>query len=169
MGQDPNQLFGPSLPEEPLAAGAYERFFREEGYVRVAGTDEAGRGALAGPVVAAAVILPDDFDLPGLNDSKKLDAARRRRLYDEITASAEAWAVGVAGARRIDQVNILTAALEAMAKACRRLFPLPDLILVDGNQPVPTLASAKRRLSRATAGAPPSPPPPSSPKSIATV
>lgn len=138
MGKDSPTLFGPSSPERPLATGAYERLFREEGFRFIAGTDEAGRGALAGPVVAAAVILPESFDLPGLNDSKKLAVATRERLSEQIPRVALACAVGVASARTIDRINILNAALAAMLRACERLTPAPDLILVDGNQPLPT-------------------------------
>jgi len=138
MGKDSPTLFGPSFPERPLETGAYERLFREEGFLFIAGTDEAGRGALAGPVVAAAVILPESYDLPGLNDSKKLDRRNRERLSAEIPRAALAWAVGLATAGTIDRVNILNAALGAMLKACNRLTPAPDLILVDGSQPLPT-------------------------------
>jgi len=139
MSADVPTLFGPSSPEGPLELENFERLFWEEGWAHVAGVDEAGRGALAGPVVAAAVILPPGYDCAGLNDSKKLDAARRERMYDAITAGAAAWAVGVASARVVDKMNVLHAALAAMKKACERLTPEPDILLVDGNRPVPTL------------------------------
>jgi len=131
-------LFGPSSRGQPRDLASFERLLREEGYVYVAGVDEAGRGALAGPVVAAAVILPADYALGRLDDSKKLDAATRAELFEEITAAAVSWAVGVASHRYIDRVNILNAALAAMARACGRLRPFPDVVLVDGTHPFPT-------------------------------
>lgn len=102
-----------------------------------AGVDEAGRGCLAGPVVAAAVILPADHCLPGLTDSKKLSAASRDRLAPAIKAQASAWALGVVWPGEIDRINILRAALQAMARAVCLLRLEPGLVLVDGNQPIP--------------------------------
>ncbi|WP_142803481.1 ribonuclease HII [Tepidiphilus sp. J10] len=98
------------------------------------GVDEAGRGPLAGPVVAAAVILPPGASLPGLNDSKKLSPSRRERLAAEIRASALAWAVAEASASEIDEWNILRATLRAMARAVAALPLVPDEVLVDGNR-----------------------------------
>lgn len=98
----------------------------------VGGVDEAGRGALAGPVVAAAVVMPRDSLIAGVNDSKLLTPSARARLDREIRERALAWSVGLAGPRVIDRVNILNAALEAMARAIRRLVPRPDVVLVDG-------------------------------------
>ena len=100
---------------------------------RVAGVDEAGRGSLAGPVVAAAVILPADFRLPGLADSKLLTPALRAILADEIRAVAIAHAVAAVDAAQIDVVNILQASLAAMAQAVAVLPVQPELVLVDGN------------------------------------
>jgi ribonuclease HII len=100
----------------------------------VAGVDEAGRGPLAGPVVAAAVILDPNKIPPGIADSKNLDADTRERLYKAIT-STSAFAVGVADVERIDRFNILRATLWAMEQAVSALRPSPRLVLVDGNQP----------------------------------
>jgi ribonuclease HII len=141
--EDEQLVSPPPLPERPLETAGLERRLREEGYVYVAGADEAGRGALAGPVVGAAVILPNDIDLPGLNDSKKLDAARRERFYDEITARAVTWAVAAGTPGFIDRVNILAASLHAIKNAVAKLSPAPDLLLVDGNRVVPTLVPQK--------------------------
>ena len=100
----------------------------------ICGVDEAGRGPLAGPVVAAAVILPPNTPLSGLNDSKKLSPSRRERLATEIRATALAWAVAEASASEIDEWNILRATLRAMARAVAALPVMPDEVLVDGNQ-----------------------------------
>lgn len=100
-------------------------------YTYICGVDEAGRGPLAGPVVAGAVILPEDVEILYLNDSKKLSAARRDQLYEEIKEKAVAWAVGMASPERIDEINILQATYEAMQDAVAQLMPTPDLLLVD--------------------------------------
>ncbi|MDQ7832990.1 MAG: ribonuclease HII [Desulfovibrionaceae bacterium] len=102
-----------------------------------AGLDEAGRGCLAGPVMAAAVMLPAVYDLPGLTDSKKLSPGRRDILAAAIKAQAETWAIGVVWPAEIDRINILAASLLAMAKALRRLSPIPPLVFIDGNQTIP--------------------------------
>ena len=103
-----------------------------------AGIDEAGRGCLAGPVVAGAVILPHDFDLPGLTDSKKLSSRRRAVLAQAIKAQAVSWALGFSWPGEIDRINILQATLAAMARALEALPVTPDLVLVDGNQRFPS-------------------------------
>lgn len=103
----------------------------------VAGIDEAGRGCLAGPVVAGAVILPPDHDLPGLTDSKKLSARRRNVLAQAIKAQAVSWALGFSWPREIERVNILQATLLAMARALDALPSRPRLVLVDGNRSFP--------------------------------
>jgi ribonuclease HII len=108
-----------------------ERQLHRRGYARVAGVDEAGRGSLAGPVVAAAVILPRDCVLPGLDDSKRLDAPAREQLDREIRARALAWAIGVIEATVIDARDILRASLEAMRVAVIALDPPPEALLVD--------------------------------------
>ncbi len=99
-----------------------------------AGCDEAGRGCLAGPVAAAAVILPDDFSHPWLNDSKQLSAARRMELRELIKERAVAWAVALVGPEEIDRMNILNASIEAMHRALRQLSPQPGAVAVDGNR-----------------------------------
>jgi ribonuclease HII len=100
----------------------------------VAGVDEAGRGPLAGPVIAAAVILDPEHPVIGLKDSKQLTPARREALYLEITQKAIAWEVGRAGVEEIDRLNILQATLLAMQRAVVRLSPPASCVLVDGNQ-----------------------------------
>lgn len=99
-----------------------------------AGCDEAGRGCLAGPVFAAAVILPDDFSHPFLNDSKQLTERRRMELRDIIKAEAVAWAIASVSAEEIDHINILNASIEAMHRALRMLDPQPGAVIVDGNR-----------------------------------
>lgn len=107
----------------------YERKY--EGCGIVCGIDEAGRGPLAGPVVAGAVILPKDCEILYLNDSKKLSEKRREELYEEIREKAVAWAVGMASPARIDEINILQATYEAMAQAVAQLSPAPHVALND--------------------------------------
>lgn len=102
-------------------------------YSLVAGIDEAGRGPLAGPVVAAAVILPEDFFLPGLNDSKKLSAKKREELFDLICQQAVAVGIGMSDSQEIDQINILRANHKAMERAVADLNLCPDYLLIDGN------------------------------------
>lgn len=99
-----------------------------------AGTDEAGRGCLAGPVYAAAVILPDDFHHPLLNDSKQLTETRRDKLRPIIEAEAIAWAVGIVTAEEIDRINILNASILAMHRALDALTARPGAVIVDGNR-----------------------------------
>lgn len=107
---------------------------RHTDFVHEAGIDEAGRGCLAGPVVAAAVILPDGFTHEMLNDSKKLNEKRRLALREEILEKALAWNVGMISAPRIDEVNILNATYEAMHEAISGLSKQPSFLLVDGNR-----------------------------------
>ena len=99
-----------------------------------AGCDEAGRGCLAGPVVAAAVILPDDFFHPYLNDSKKMTDRQRTALYPIICEQAISWGIGVVDNKEIDQINILNASFEAMHRAIKKLEQTPQLLLIDGNR-----------------------------------
>lgn len=94
-----------------------ERNLHEAGFEHIAGVDEAGRGPLAGPVVAAAVVLPEDFDVLGVDDSKKLSAKKREELYDVIKENVTAWGIGIADHKAIDEINILNATKQAMAKA----------------------------------------------------
>ena len=105
-----------------------------QGDAVVCGADEAGAGPLAGPVYAAAVILPDDFDLPWLNDSKKVTPKRREALFDQIKEQAVAWAVASVGEQEIDEINILNARMKAMDLAIHQLDPAPDFALIDGNR-----------------------------------
>ena len=112
----------------------YETKAREKGYRLVAGADEAGRGPLAGPVVAAAVVLPADAILQGLDDSKKLSPTRREELFPKIQTQAVVYGVAVVNPEVIDKINILQAALLAMQQAVEQLQPVPDLLLIDGNQ-----------------------------------
>lgn len=118
---------------EPLEAQA-----RADGKRAIAGVDEVGRGCLAGPVVAAAVILPIDFDPAGIGDSKKLSAAQRERAYERILAEAVSYGIGQCDAAEIDRINILRATHEAMRRALAALAPAPDVVFVDG-LPVPNL------------------------------
>jgi ribonuclease HII len=111
----------------------HERAARERGCARVAGIDEAGRGPLAGPVVAAVVILPDKFRHRTLTDSKQLPAAERERIYGELTRRSEiSWAVAVVDVEEIDRINILRASHEAMRRALTALSVPPDHVLIDG-------------------------------------
>ncbi len=107
------------------------------GYTAVCGVDEAGRGPLAGPVYAAAVILPRGLVIDGLNDSKKLSEKKREQLYDEITKNAIAWSVAFATEQEIDEINILQATFLAMKRAVEGLTPKADYALVDGNRMPP--------------------------------
>ncbi|MDP4624802.1 MAG: ribonuclease HII [Akkermansiaceae bacterium] len=112
---------------------SHEIALASRGHTRVAGVDEAGRGPLAGPVCAAAVILPPSFSSPLLDDSKKLTKKRREVLYDEITGNAEIiWAVGLVEAPEIDEINILRATHRAMGLALDALSEKPDIALIDG-------------------------------------
>jgi len=117
---------------------AFERDAERNGYARIAGVDEAGRGPLAGPVVSAAVILPAGHADPEINDSKKLSERKREALSKRIMAQAVAIGIGMADVAEIDRINILRAALQSMARAVIGLDPQPDFVLIDGNQPVPT-------------------------------
>ncbi|MBD3222596.1 ribonuclease HII [bacterium] len=123
----------------------FDRECSQAGALLVAGVDEAGRGAWAGPVVAAAVILPPDWVPDGLDDSKRLDPLARERIAGELRQRALAWAACAVSAREIDDVNVLRATLRAMARSVGRLRPVPDLVLVDGLQ-VPEIACEARAL-----------------------
>ena len=112
----------------------YEKEALDAGYQSVCGCDEAGAGPLAGPVYAAAVILPLGAELPGLNDSKKLTPKKRETLFDQITAAAEAYSIAFVTAEEIDQMDILNARMLAMNRAIGGLSVPPDLCLIDGNR-----------------------------------
>lgn len=120
-----------------------ENALRRAGFCYVAGADEVGRGCLAGPVVAAAVVLHPDRHIPGVSDSKLVPAAERARLFDRIVRDAVAWAVAAADPREIDHINIHQASLKAMHRAVMALAPLPDIVLVDAFR-VPDLPMAQR-------------------------
>lgn len=106
----------------------------EKGVKLICGVDEAGRGPLAGPVCAAAVILPPHAQIPGLNDSKKLTDKKRRELYPVIMEQALAYGIGFASHEEIDEINILQATYLAMERALAQLDPRPELALIDGNR-----------------------------------
>jgi ribonuclease HII len=113
-----------------------ENQLRSLGFERVAGIDEVGRGALAGPVVAAAVLFPCDCPIEGLRDSKLLPERRREELYDEILTHAISWGVGIVGNEQIDRINILQATFVAMRIAFDQLTVAPDYVLIDGRDAV---------------------------------
>lgn len=112
----------------------YEREAMAAGYERICGCDEAGAGPLAGPVYAAAVILPSGLEIPGLNDSKKLTEKRRETLFPIIQEKALAWSVAFVDAQEIDETDILSARMKAMQLAIDGLNPQPDFALIDGNR-----------------------------------
>lgn len=120
-----------------------ENALRRVGFCHVAGVDEVGRGCLAGPVVAAAVILDPDRHIPWVSDSKGVPAAEREQLFSVITKKAVAWAVAAANPREIDHINIHQASLTAMRRAILALAPLPDIVLVDAFR-VPNIPMAQR-------------------------
>ena len=111
-----------------------ENSYFSQGMDVICGVDEAGRGPLAGPVCAAAVILPKGIELPGLTDSKKLTDKKRRELYPIIKEQAIAWGIGFASEKEIDEINILQATFLAMQRALDQLAIKPDLALIDGNR-----------------------------------
>lgn len=111
----------------------FENAALAEGFSVIAGTDEAGRGPLAGPVFAAAVILPSGLEIEGLNDSKKISEKKREKLFDEICERAISYGIASASVEEIDELNILNASQLAMRRAVAMLDPTPDLVLVDGN------------------------------------
>ena len=108
--------------------------YKAAGFQTICGVDEAGRGPLAGPVCAAAVILPPHLQIPGLNDSKKLSDKRRRELFPEICKQALAYGIAFATEGEIDEINILQATFLAMERALSQLKVRPDLVLIDGNR-----------------------------------
>jgi ribonuclease HII len=110
----------------------FEKKATREGYNKIAGIDEAGRGPLAGPVVSAAVILPQVLPIAGVIDSKKLSAKNRSRLYEEIYSHAVSIGIGIVDPAEIDRINILRASLLAMSMAVENLEPQPECLLIDG-------------------------------------
>jgi len=129
-----------SLTDAPFF---YEGLARRDGYHLIAGVDEAGRGPLAGPVVAAAVIFSGSPDLPGVRDSKQMTAKKREEAFAVIQREALTTGVGVVSRQYIDEFNILKASLEAMLRAVTALDPQPEFLLVDGIHPVPISITQK--------------------------
>jgi ribonuclease HII len=128
----------------------FEEEARAEGHTAVAGVDEVGRGALCGPVVAGAVVLGDDFDTSGLDDSKRLTRKQRETLDERIRASARSWATGFASPEEIDRINILQASLLAMRRAVEALSESPDALLVDALT-IPGLELSQRAIVKGDA------------------
>lgn len=128
----------------------YENAARKEGYRIVCGIDEAGRGPLAGPVCAAAVILPEGLIIEGLNDSKKLSEKKREALFDVITENAVSYGIALVDEKTIDEINILQATFLAMRNAVDALSVKPDLALIDGNQK-PGLSIEQRTIIKGDA------------------
>jgi ribonuclease HII len=129
----------------PRASRAVENDIRRLGYVHVAGVDEVGRGCLAGPVVAGAVVLHAESYVSGIADSKVLSPEDRNDLYARITKTAVSWQVAVVEADEIDRINIHRASLEAMRRAVMALTPLPGFVIVDGFR-IPGLVMAQRPI-----------------------
>ena len=137
-----------TLPNRFLQITQFERAARHQGFSQIAGVDEAGRGPLAGPVVAAACILPTGFFIPTIDDSKRLSADEREEIFRALTSHSEVThGIGMIESFMIDQINILQATLQAMAAAILQLKQKPDLVLVDGNQcpaiPIPCQSIVK--------------------------
>jgi len=120
------------MARTPVCGWKLEKAARKCGFARIAGCDEVGRGPMFGPVVAAAVILPERCRLPGLNDSKQLTENKRNDLDTEIRAKALAWAIAAVDVETIDRINILRASLLAMRMAVEQLTIVPDYLLIDG-------------------------------------
>lgn len=135
--EDNLALFPESAPSGVLDTLFYESLVRKAGYRLVAGVDEAGRGPLAGPVVAAAVILPEGVVMEGVRDSKEMTENGREMAFSLIQEKALSIGVGVVSAEAIDRTNILQASLQAMKQAVLSLDPRPEFCLVDGIHPVP--------------------------------
>jgi len=125
-------MIGNLFENEPPDMRAFEKQAARRGFTAIAGLDEAGRGALAGPVVAAAVILPDRGDFAEINDSKKLTPAKRDSLYDLILEQSLAVGIGICDHLVVDRINVLQATLEAMEQAVDNLPVKPDFLLIDG-------------------------------------
>lgn len=123
--------------DRPAGMLSLENNLRRHGYRVIAGVDEAGRGPLAGPVVAAAVVLGEGFDIAGIDDSKRLSESRRQELFKRICRHASGCAVALVDQERIDAINILAATKQAMCLALSRLPVTADFVLIDGNQKIP--------------------------------
>jgi ribonuclease HII len=133
MDKGPQKIW----PDPELDTFSLERSLRRKGYLQIAGLDEVGRGPLAGPVVAASVILPQECDYHRFVDSKTLPASDRTRLYEELKQNGAHISIGIVSESEIDRLNILQASLLAMKKAVLTLAEQPDFLLVDGKFPVP--------------------------------
>lgn len=121
--------------KEPVDLWALQRELKtQRGSILICGVDEAGRGPLAGPVCAAAVILPEGYEIPGLNDSKQLTDKKRRELFPIIKEQAIAYGISMVDEKIIDEINVLNATFQAMHEAIAQLEPKPDLALIDGNR-----------------------------------
>lgn len=129
----------------------YEEQAREEGFCAVCGIDEAGRGPLAGPVYAAAVIMPKDVIISGINDSKKLSPAKREALFNLIIEKAEAYAIAYATVEEIEEINILQADFLAMRRAVEALSTKPDMVYIDGNLLCPGIECEQRAIVKGDA------------------
>lgn len=134
------ELFQTTIDNDKLAI---EKSLRLAGYTSIAGVDEVGRGPLAGPVMAAAVILPAGVYIDGVDDSKKLSAKKREQLFDRIMSIACAVAIGAVEPAEIDRINILQATRKAMLKAVMQLSPVPDYLLIDGTTPIASAVPQK--------------------------
>lgn len=125
----------------------WETWVEQQGYRLVAGVDEAGRGPLAGPVVACACILPKNHGVEGINDSKQLNADKRHEIFQQLIAHSEVvYGVGVVEVHEIDRINILQATFQAMRIAIAALKKTPDFVLVDGNKHIPKLEITQRAI-----------------------
>lgn len=122
-----------------------------KGFAKICGIDEAGRGPLAGPVVVAAVIMPEDSFIEGINDSKKVSEKKREKLYDEITQNAVAWGVGIIDEKEIDNINILNATKKGLTTALKQLSEKPDIILVDALTGIDTLGISYQSIIKGDA------------------
>lgn len=142
MGLDLGSLV--KSPPVAVRLREYDQKVRTEGYVLIAGADEAGRGPWAGPVVAAAVIMPKDHFLPDVNDSKKLSSSRREKLFPHIIESCTDYAVGIVDHDVIDRINILQATCRALREAVSGLSTDAHMTLIDGNLPVSGIRGAYR-------------------------
>lgn len=128
-----------------------EEIYTKENVEYICGIDEAGRGPLAGPVVVAAVIMPKDSMIEGVNDSKKISEKKREKLYEEITETAIAWGVGIIDQKEIDNINILNATKKALTTALKELEVKPNLILVDALTKIDTLGIPYRSIIKGDA------------------
>lgn len=129
---------------------SFEHEAMNNGYKIVCGIDEAGRGPLCGPVCAAAVIMPVDFEIPGINDSKKLSEKKREALFDVIVENALAYSIQMVSAKEIDELNILQATFKAMRTCVENLSIKPDIALIDGNR-APGLSIAEQTVVKGDA------------------